>query len=124
VLAAEAVVTFVLVLVVVAVATDTRVPRLGETERAEQALAGLGGQGREHGEARIAAAAPRLAQDDPCAATAAPRTGPGGRPSSRQLADLADDRFCRCQVCLRTRCPGRARVICVAAQDVWLPVPR
>ena len=46
--------------------------RLGETERAEQALAGLGEQGREHGEARIAAAALRLAQDDLCAATAAP----------------------------------------------------
>ena len=45
--------------------------RLGETERTEQALAGLGGQGREHGEVRIAAAALRLAQDDPCAATAA-----------------------------------------------------
>jgi len=45
--------------------------RLGETEPAEQALAGLGEQGREHGEVRIAAAALRLAQDDPCAATAA-----------------------------------------------------
>jgi len=45
--------------------------RLGETERAELALAGLGEQGREHGEVRIAAAALRLAQDDPCAATAA-----------------------------------------------------
>jgi hypothetical protein len=44
--------------------------RLGETERAEQALAGLDEQGREHGEVRIAAAALRLAQDDPYAATA------------------------------------------------------
>jgi LuxR family transcriptional regulator, maltose regulon positive regulatory protein len=45
--------------------------RLGKTERAEQALAGPGKHGREHGEVRIAAAALRLAQDDPCAATAA-----------------------------------------------------
>ena len=45
--------------------------RLGKTERAEQVLAGLGEEGREHGEARIAAAALRLAQDDPCAAAAA-----------------------------------------------------
>jgi LuxR family transcriptional regulator, maltose regulon positive regulatory protein len=45
--------------------------RLGETERAEQVLAGLGEQGCEHGEARIAAAALRLAQDDPYAAAAA-----------------------------------------------------
>ena len=45
--------------------------RPGETESAGQALAGLGEQGREHGEVRIAAAALRLAQDDPCAATAA-----------------------------------------------------
>ena len=35
---------------------------------------------------------------------------------------LGDDRFCRCQVRLRARCPGRARVICVAVQDVWVPV--
>ena len=34
--------------------------RLAETERAEQALARLGEQGREHGEVRIAAAALRL----------------------------------------------------------------
>jgi non-heme chloroperoxidase len=45
--------------------------RLGETERAEQALAGLDGQERERGELRIATAALRLAQDDPAAATAA-----------------------------------------------------
>ena len=45
--------------------------RLGETERAEQALAGLGEQDRERGEMRIATAALRLAQDDPRAATAA-----------------------------------------------------
>jgi LuxR family transcriptional regulator, maltose regulon positive regulatory protein len=45
--------------------------RLGETERAEQALAGLGDQDREDGEVRIATAALRLAQDDPHAATGA-----------------------------------------------------
>jgi LuxR family transcriptional regulator, maltose regulon positive regulatory protein len=42
--------------------------RLGQTERAAQILAGLGGQGREHGEIRIAAATLRLAQSDPRAA--------------------------------------------------------
>ena len=45
--------------------------RLGETERAEQALAGLGDQDRERGDMRIGLAALRLAQDDPRAATAA-----------------------------------------------------
>ncbi len=45
--------------------------RFGETERAEQVLAGLSDQDREHGEVRIATAALRLAQDDPHAATAA-----------------------------------------------------
>ncbi|HEX6453316.1 MAG TPA: LuxR C-terminal-related transcriptional regulator [Trebonia sp.] len=45
--------------------------RLGETERAEQALAGLGEQDRERGEIRIAVAALRLTQDDPRAATVA-----------------------------------------------------
>ena len=45
--------------------------RLGETERAEQALAGLGEQDRERGEMRIAAAALRLAQDNPRSATTA-----------------------------------------------------
>jgi LuxR family transcriptional regulator, maltose regulon positive regulatory protein len=45
--------------------------RLGETEHAEQALAGLSEQDRERGEIRIAAAALRLAQGDPHAATAA-----------------------------------------------------
>jgi LuxR family maltose regulon positive regulatory protein len=44
--------------------------RLGETERAEKALAGLSDQDREPGEMRIATAALRLAQDDPHAATA------------------------------------------------------
>jgi LuxR family transcriptional regulator, maltose regulon positive regulatory protein len=45
--------------------------RLGETERAEQALAELGEQDRDHGEVRIAVAVLRLAHDDPDAATAA-----------------------------------------------------
>jgi LuxR family transcriptional regulator, maltose regulon positive regulatory protein len=45
--------------------------RLGETEHAEHALAELGGQDRESGEMRIVTAVLRLAQDDPCAATAA-----------------------------------------------------
>ena len=45
--------------------------RLGETERAEQVLAGLSDQDREHGEVRIATAALRLAQDDPHAAIVA-----------------------------------------------------
>jgi len=45
--------------------------RLGEVERAEQALARLGERDREHGEMRIAAAVLRLAQDDQRAAMAA-----------------------------------------------------
>jgi LuxR family transcriptional regulator, maltose regulon positive regulatory protein len=45
--------------------------RLDQTERAEQALAGLGEHDRERGEIRIAAAALRLAQDDPRAAALA-----------------------------------------------------
>jgi LuxR family maltose regulon positive regulatory protein len=45
--------------------------RLGETEHAEQILAGLGEQDRERAEIRIATAALRLAQDDPHAAAAA-----------------------------------------------------
>jgi LuxR family maltose regulon positive regulatory protein len=44
--------------------------RLGETGRAEAALAGLDEEQRERGEVRIAAAALRLAQDDPPAASA------------------------------------------------------
>ena len=43
--------------------------RLGETEQAEQALAGLGDQDRDRREIRTAVAALRLAQDDPRAAT-------------------------------------------------------
>jgi LuxR family maltose regulon positive regulatory protein len=42
--------------------------RLGELERAEQALAGLGAAEREHGEIRIATATLRLAQGSPQAA--------------------------------------------------------
>ncbi len=45
--------------------------RLGETEDAEQVLAGLGERDRDRGEMRIAAPALWLAQDDPHAATAA-----------------------------------------------------
>jgi LuxR family maltose regulon positive regulatory protein len=45
--------------------------RLGETERAEQALAALGDQDRDRGTIRIGLAALRLAQDDPHAAIAA-----------------------------------------------------
>jgi LuxR family maltose regulon positive regulatory protein len=45
--------------------------RLGETERAEQALAGFGGHDRDRGEIRITTAMLRLAQDDPHAAIAA-----------------------------------------------------
>jgi LuxR family maltose regulon positive regulatory protein len=44
---------------------------LGDPERAEQALAGLGEHDRERGEIRIATALLRLAQDDPSAAAAA-----------------------------------------------------
>jgi LuxR family transcriptional regulator, maltose regulon positive regulatory protein len=45
--------------------------RLGETERAEQVLAGLSDHDRERGEMRVAAAALRLAQDNPRGAVAA-----------------------------------------------------
>ncbi len=45
--------------------------RLGDTERAERALAGLGEQDRQSGEVRTATAGLRLAQDDPHAATVA-----------------------------------------------------
>jgi LuxR family transcriptional regulator, maltose regulon positive regulatory protein len=45
--------------------------RLGQTERAEQALAGLGDQDRDLGQMRISLAVLRLAQDDPDAAIAA-----------------------------------------------------
>ena len=45
--------------------------RLGDTERAEQALASLRQRDRERGEIRITTAVLRLAQDNPCAAIAA-----------------------------------------------------
>jgi LuxR family maltose regulon positive regulatory protein len=45
--------------------------RLGDTERAEQALAELGERDRDGGDVRIATAVLRLAQGDPDAATAA-----------------------------------------------------
>jgi LuxR family transcriptional regulator, maltose regulon positive regulatory protein len=45
--------------------------RLGDTEHAEQTLAGLDDRARERGDVRIATAALRLAQDDPRAAAAA-----------------------------------------------------
>jgi LuxR family transcriptional regulator, maltose regulon positive regulatory protein len=45
--------------------------RLGEVERAGQALAGLGDQDRDRGEMRISLTVLRLAQDDPHAAIAA-----------------------------------------------------
>ncbi len=45
--------------------------RLGETDDAEQVLAGVGDRDRDRGEIRIAAAALRLAREDPHAATAA-----------------------------------------------------
>jgi LuxR family transcriptional regulator, maltose regulon positive regulatory protein len=45
--------------------------RLGQAERAEQFLAGLGEQDRERGEIRVATASLRLAQGDPQAALAA-----------------------------------------------------
>jgi LuxR family transcriptional regulator, maltose regulon positive regulatory protein len=45
--------------------------RLGETERAEQVVDGLGDRDRDLGEIRVAAAMLRLAQDDPDAATVA-----------------------------------------------------
>ena len=45
--------------------------RLGQTERAEQALAGLGDQDRDRGDMRVAIAVLRLAQGDPEAAAVA-----------------------------------------------------
>src|SRR5215468_8047311 len=45
--------------------------RLGETERAEQALAALADRDRDNGQMRMSLAALRLAQDDPPAAAAA-----------------------------------------------------
>jgi LuxR family transcriptional regulator, maltose regulon positive regulatory protein len=60
--------------------------RLGETERAEQALAALGDQDRDLGHMRIGLAALRLAQDDPheAAAALAPVLG-GSAPVPRAM---------------------------------------
>jgi LuxR family maltose regulon positive regulatory protein len=66
--------------------------RLGEVERAEQELAGLGEQDRDRGEIRIAAAALWLAQHDPHAATAALAPvldGSAGRPDQWWLAQAS-----------------------------------
>jgi LuxR family transcriptional regulator, maltose regulon positive regulatory protein len=74
--------------------------RLGETERAEQALAALGDQDRERGTIRISLAALRLAQDDPHAAIAAvapvldgsaPRAWPGWLAQAFLLEAIARD---------------------------------
>ena len=62
--------------------------RLGETERAERAIAELGEQERERGQIRIATAVLRLAQDRPHAATQRARPGPR-RFCSRNSFDLA-----------------------------------
>jgi LuxR family maltose regulon positive regulatory protein len=63
--------------------------RLGDTEGAEQALAELGNQDREHGETRIATAVLRLAQDDPHAAVAALAPVLDGAPSALPWIGLA-----------------------------------
>jgi LuxR family maltose regulon positive regulatory protein len=62
--------------------------RLGQTERAAQILAGLGGQDRERGEIRIAAATLRLAQRNPRAALTELAPDPG-QPRSCELGILA-----------------------------------
>jgi len=63
--------------------------RLGDTEGAEQALAELGDQDRDHGETRIATATLRLAQDDPHAAVAALAPVLDGAPSVLPWIGLA-----------------------------------
>jgi LuxR family transcriptional regulator, maltose regulon positive regulatory protein len=63
--------------------------RLGDTEGAEQALAALGGNDREHGETRIATAVLRLAQGDPHAAIAALAPVLDGVPSALPWIGLA-----------------------------------
>jgi LuxR family transcriptional regulator, maltose regulon positive regulatory protein len=63
--------------------------RLDQTERAEQALADLGEQDRDHGDIRTATAALRLAQGDPDAAAAA--LAPvldGSAPATSQLVQI------------------------------------
>jgi LuxR family transcriptional regulator, maltose regulon positive regulatory protein len=63
--------------------------RLADTEGAEQALAGLGDQDRDHGETRIATATLRLAQDDPHAAVTALAPVLDGAPSVLPWTGLA-----------------------------------
>ncbi len=63
--------------------------RLSDTEGAEQALAELGDQDRDHGETRIATATLRLAQDDPHAAVAALAPVLDGAPSVLPWIGLA-----------------------------------
>ena len=63
--------------------------RLGDTDGAEQALAELGDQDREHGETRIATAVLRLAQDDPHAAVTALAPVLDGPPSVLPWIGLA-----------------------------------
>ena len=63
--------------------------RLGDTKGAEQALAELGSQDREHGETRVATAVLRLAQDDPHAAVAALAPVLDGAPSVLPWIGLA-----------------------------------
>jgi LuxR family maltose regulon positive regulatory protein len=63
--------------------------RLGDTEGAEQALAELGDQDRDHGETRIATATLRLAQHDPHAAVAALAPVLDGAPSVLPWIGLA-----------------------------------
>jgi hypothetical protein len=57
--------------------------RLGETERAEQVVDGLGDRDRDLGEIRVATAVLRLAQGDPDAATVALAPGPAGHRARR-----------------------------------------
>ena len=63
--------------------------RLGDTDGAEQALAELDDQDREHGETRIATAVLRLAQDDPHAAVTALAPVLDGPPSVLPWIGLA-----------------------------------
>jgi LuxR family transcriptional regulator, maltose regulon positive regulatory protein len=63
--------------------------RLGDTEGAAQALAGLGDYDRDHGETCIATATLRLAQDDPHAAVTALAPVLDGAPSVLPWIGLA-----------------------------------
>jgi DNA-binding CsgD family transcriptional regulator len=74
--------------------------RLGDTERARQALADLGEQDRQRGEILIAEVTLRLAQDDPQAATPAP---PGAPWSARSISPSPT--ACSCGSCC-TPAPG------------------